>query len=80
MANWNAFRAWADAVAGVSLADEQIGQLSAYLDVLLLWSGKMALVSQRGDVEAILAKHFADSLFAAGRCVDGESGVGSASG
>jgi 16S rRNA (guanine527-N7)-methyltransferase len=67
MSDWNALREWSERVAGLPLSDPQLDQLRAYLDVLLFWNRKMALVSQ-SDPAVILAKHFADSLFVAARC------------
>src|SRR5262245_34655782 len=65
--DWTALVDWSAAVAGVDLTSAQLGQLRAYLDTLLLWNRKVALVSQR-DPRQIVSKHIADSLFAAGRC------------
>ena len=76
---WCALVEWAAAKASLVLAPAQIDQLRAYLDTLLLWNRKLALVSQR-DPEQILTKHFADSLFAASHCSDGEAVVDLGSG
>jgi len=66
---WAALRAWAAGAAGVAIDDAPFDQLRAYVEVLQHWNARMALVSQR-EVEAILVKHVADSIFAAGRCGD----------
>jgi len=70
---------WTTAVAGLALSTGQRRQLSSYLDALLLWNRKVALVSQR-DPAQILIKHLADSLYAAARCADGEAVVDLGSG
>lgn len=67
MPDWSALCAWTREVAGLELADAQIAQLAAHLDILLFWNRRLALVSQR-DPEVIVAKHVADSLFAAAHC------------
>jgi len=69
---WASLREWAAATAKLDLSAGQLEQLRTYLDVLLLWNRKLALVSQR-DPSEILCKHFADSLFAAAHCADGEA-------
>jgi len=68
-ADWQRLRDWAARNAALDLSTDQLGQLRAYLETLLLWNRKVALVSQRDPAE-ILAKHFADSLFAAAQCSD----------
>lgn len=63
------------------LGETQLAQLDRYLDTLLLWNERMALVSQR-DIRSIACKHFVDSLVVAARCsatervVDLGSGAG----
>lgn len=69
--DWSALVEWVAATAGISLTPAQVDQLRAYLDTLVLWNRKMALVSQR-DATQIIDKHIADSLFAAAHCADGE--------
>lgn len=50
---------------GVELSDRQILQTSTYLDSLLRWNAKMNLTAVR-EPEAIVERHFGESLFAAG--------------
>src|SRR5690349_12678961 len=63
------------------LTSEQQKQLEKFLETLLLWNKKMALVSQ-SDPRQIHTKHFADCLFAgqwvgnARRILDLGSGAG----
>ncbi len=59
-------RLWARRT-GIALTEEHIGQLRCYLDTLLLWNRKVSLVSQT-DPGTIIAKHLADSVFAATIC------------
>ena len=60
---------------GDGLLDEgKLAQLARYLDTLLLWNRKMALVSQENARE-IVRKHYADSLMAATYCQPGEQVV-----
>jgi 16S rRNA (guanine527-N7)-methyltransferase len=66
---WQAFRGWVGAHIDLALAAEQWEQLRSYLDTLLTWNRKLALVSQ-SDERQIITKHLADSLFAASLCVD----------
>ena len=68
-ADWQRLREWALEVAALDLDTHHLDRLRAYLDTLLLWNRRLALVSQREPAE-ILAKHFADSLFAAAQCRD----------
>jgi 16S rRNA (guanine527-N7)-methyltransferase len=81
MSDWNALRHWASAEAGLKLADQQVNRLAAFVELLLFWNRRLALVSQR-DPAAVLDKHVADSLFAAAHCrgvarlVDLGSGAG----
>lgn len=46
------------------LSGEQLGQLSAYLDLLVKWNAKTNLTAVR-DPEQMVARHFGESLFAA---------------
>jgi 16S rRNA (guanine527-N7)-methyltransferase len=64
---WAELAAWATDAAGLSLSALQLDQLRAYVDLLQRWNAKIALVSQR-DLDEILSKHVADSLFAAAHC------------
>ncbi len=47
-----------------ALTETQLQQISAYLDLLLHWNARMNLSAVR-DAEAILTRHFGESLFAA---------------
>lgn len=76
---WDTLHAWAVSTAGLELSAVQMGRLHAYLDTLLFWNRKVALVSQ-SEPEKIAFKHLADSLFAAAYCPDGESVVDLGSG
>lgn len=69
--SWTELAAWTNSATGITLRGAQLDQLRAYLDTLLLWNRKLALVSQH-DARQIVDKHIADSLFAAGQCGDGE--------
>ena len=61
--------------------DDLFSQLAAYLDLLLRWNERMNLTSVR-EPEAIISRHFAESLFAAqhlpptGTLLDLGSGAG----
>ena len=66
--DWRQLVDWSFA-HGIAICDSQLDQLRSYLDVLLLWNRKIALVSQ-SDPKQIISKHFADSLFVASRCPD----------
>jgi len=57
---------WA-AATGIALDRQQQLQVRQYLDVLLLWNRRVSMVSQN-DPQAIVCKHFADSLVAAAPC------------
>lgn len=81
MADWKALREWSQRVAGLPIGDALIDQLRVYVDLLRLWNRKVSLVAS-SDPEVVLAKHVADSLFAAAHCrqadaiVDLGSGAG----
>lgn len=77
-ADWRSLIDWC-AGCGLSLSLTQVDQLRLYLDTLLLWNQKLALVSQN-DPTQIVHKHLADSLFAALYCADGEAVVDLGSG
>ena len=49
---------------GEALAPALLEQLQAYLDLLLHWNARMNLTAVR-DPEAIVTRHFGESLFAA---------------
>lgn len=74
LADWAASHA-----AGLNV--RQLEQLDAYLDNLLVWNRRLALVSQQ-DPASIVNKHFADAIVAANHCraagsiVDLGSGAG----
>jgi len=69
---------WVEA-HGIALNDTQWDQLGAYLENLLLWNRRVALVSQ-DDPVTIAQKHFADALFAAQRCTGAPTAVDLGSG
>jgi len=66
---------------GLDLRSHQIGQVLAYLDLLLRWNQKINLTAIR-DPEACLTRHFGESLFLAkhaelhGALLDIGSGAG----
>ena len=47
-----------------ALSDAQLGQVSAYLDLLLRWNARINLTAVR-DAEQMVTRHFGESLFAA---------------
>jgi len=47
-----------------ALTNQQLEQISAYLDLLLRWNARMNLSAVR-DAETIVTRHFGESLFAA---------------
>ena len=57
-----------------SLADAQLEQVSAYLDLLLRWNARINLTAVR-DPESIVTRHFGESFFAARQLLSQESGV-----
>jgi len=72
-----------------ALSDVQLGQVSAYLDLLLRWNARINLTAVR-DPESMVTRHFGESFFAArllqvaggrtqgggGRAIDLGSGAG----
>jgi len=48
----------------VALTNEQLEQISAYLELLLRWNARMNLSAVR-DAEGIVTRHFGESLFTA---------------
>jgi 16S rRNA (guanine527-N7)-methyltransferase len=66
---------------GLNLGSYQIGQLTAYLELLLRWNKKINLTSIR-DPEDCISRHFAESLYLGrwvelkGRLLDIGSGAG----
>ena len=67
MPEWERLRGWSRQSAGLSLTDEAMDQLRRYVEVLLVWNRKVALVAQ-DDLRSVLDKHVADSLFVAAHC------------
>ena len=64
---WGRLLDWSRAVADLALPDSAVGQLKRYVETLLTWNRKVALVAQR-ELSSILDKHVADSLFVAAHC------------
>jgi 16S rRNA (guanine527-N7)-methyltransferase len=62
--------------AGVELHDRQLLQISTYLDLLLKWNAKINLTAVR-EPEAIVQRHFGESLFAAGMIATNCAGANS---
>lgn len=66
---------------GLALSSDQVGQVLAYLDLLLRWNRKINLTAIR-DGEEVVTRHFGESLFLSrwaklgGRCLDVGSGAG----
>ena len=66
---------------GLNLGSDQVGQLIAYLELLLRWNEKINLTSLR-DPASCLSRHFGESLYLArwvqlrGRLLDIGSGAG----
>jgi 16S rRNA (guanine527-N7)-methyltransferase len=69
---------WAQA-QDVTIEDRQREQLEIYLENLLLWNRRLALVSQQNPV-TIVDKHFADSIVAAKQCLGARAVVDLGSG
>jgi len=59
-----------------SLADAQLGQVSAYLDLLLRWNARINLTAVR-DPESIVTRHFGESFFAARQVLKKQEAGGS---
>lgn len=57
-----------------SLSDAQLGQVSAYLELLLRWNARINLTAVR-DAESMVTRHFGESLFAARQLVAAGSGL-----
>lgn len=62
--------------AGDELHDRQVLQISTYLDLLLKWNAKINLTAVR-EPEAIIQRHFGESLFAAGMITTNCAGANS---
>ncbi len=56
------------------LSDAQLGQVSAYLDLLLRWNARINLTAVR-DAESMVTRHFGESFFAARQLVAAESAL-----
>jgi 16S rRNA (guanine527-N7)-methyltransferase len=54
------------------LSESQLGDISIYIDILLRWNQKLNLTAVR-EPEAIVTRHFGESLFAAQRLVQPNS-------
>ena len=76
---WRVLQDWVALRTDLAISPGQWAQLRIYLDTLLAWNRKLALVSQR-DPTQIIDKHVADSLFVAAHCVDGEAVIDLGSG
>jgi 16S rRNA (guanine527-N7)-methyltransferase len=57
-----------------SLSDAQLGQVSAYIDLLLRWNARINLTAVR-DAESMVTRHFGESFFAARQLVAAESAL-----
>ena len=57
-----------------ALADAQLEQVSAYLDLLLCWNARINLTAVR-DPESIVTRHFGESFFAARQLVAAEASL-----
>jgi 16S rRNA (guanine527-N7)-methyltransferase len=78
--DWDHLRVWAAAEAGLQLTQAHIDRLRGYLELLMQWNDKIALVSARADVRRMIDHHIADGLFAAAHCGEAESVVDLGSG
>ena len=56
------------------LTDEQLGQVSAYLDLLLRWNARINLTAVR-DPESMVTRHFGESFFAARQLLAAEASL-----
>lgn len=54
------------------LSEDQLGQISTYLELLLRWNARVNLTSVR-DPEHIVTRHFGESLFAASHLFPGSA-------
>jgi 16S rRNA (guanine527-N7)-methyltransferase len=59
---------------GEALAEAQLSALSTYLELLLRWNARMNLTAVR-DPDAIVTRHFGESLFAARHLFPPDSGL-----
>jgi len=76
---WAALREWTAVQTGLELSPVQLEQLRTYLDTLVLWNRKLALIAQREPAQ-IIERHIADALAAASRCPNGPAIVDLGSG
>ena len=80
MLNESTLRPWLEPF-GLNLSSDQIGQLIAYLDLLLRWNEKINLTAIR-DPHTCVRRHFGESLYLArwvelkGKLLDIGSGAG----
>lgn len=56
----------------VRLAPEQLASISTYVDLLMRWNARISLTAVR-QPDAIITRHFGESLFLAARLVPGTS-------
>ncbi|MBX3024781.1 16S rRNA (guanine(527)-N(7))-methyltransferase RsmG [bacterium] len=80
MADWQALRDWTRRSTGFELNEAHVDALRAYVDLLRLWNRRVSLVGSAEDVDLLLNKHLADSLFAAAHCRDASAIVDLGSG
>lgn len=64
---WDRLCRWSYAAAGLNLDAGAVERLQRFLATLRVWNQKMALVSQ-DDLDVLVDRHVADSLFAAAHC------------
>lgn len=67
---WERLATWAGTTAGLDLSARQQAQLADYVNALLFWNSRIALISVAGADE-LVSRHIADSLFAAAHCRKG---------
>jgi 16S rRNA (guanine527-N7)-methyltransferase len=63
-----------DSLTPDSLTDQQLAQVSTYLDLLLKWNARINLTSVR-QPEQIITRHFGESFFTARQLFPAPSGV-----
>jgi len=71
------FRAGFSREQSASLSPSQLQQISTYINLLLRWNARINLTSVR-DPEAIVSRHFGESLFAARHLLPTTTCVGAA--
>ncbi len=57
-----------------SLSDAQLGQVSAYLNLLLRWNARINLTAVR-DPESMVTRHFGESFFAARQLLPADAAI-----